>query len=105
VAGLADFTPATFEPLVGQAFQIVVDDSTTIDAVLVEAAQPDFAGGPGDEPPATRMPFSIVFRGPPHPVLPQRVYRFSHEALGSFELFIVPIAQDEEGTRYEAVFA
>jgi hypothetical protein len=27
-----------------------------------------------------------------------------HEALGSFELFIVPIRKDDEGFYYEAVF-
>jgi hypothetical protein len=100
VAGLEDFTLATFTPLVGQQFQVLVDDGVTIGVVLVEATEPPL----DREPSGARMPFSIVFRGPLDPLLPQRIYGLSHDDLGSFDLFIVPIGQDEEGTRYEAVF-
>lgn len=36
--------------------------------------------------------------------LAQSVYSLEHEAMGAFELFLVPIAKDEKGFRYEAVF-
>ena len=48
--------------------------------------------------------FSIVFTGPPHNLLPQGLIELSNEALGSFELFIVPISRDTKSTCYEAVF-
>lgn len=48
--------------------------------------------------------FSIVFRGPNETFLNQGVRQLSHERLGQFELFLVPIAQDAEGYRYESVF-
>ena len=48
--------------------------------------------------------FSAFFRGPREPLLPQRVYALEHERMGAFELFLVPVAQDENGCRYEAVF-
>jgi hypothetical protein len=51
-----------------------------------------------------RAPFSIVFRGPATPILPQRIYRLEHPAIGSFDLFLVPIGPDERGLRYEAIF-
>ena len=51
-----------------------------------------------------RPPFSIVFLEPAAEVLPQAIYRFDHDELGAFELFVVPIARDADGTRYEAVF-
>jgi hypothetical protein len=38
------------------------------------------------------------------PLLPQRIYRLEHAELDTLELFLVPIAQDASGTRYEAVF-
>ena len=41
--------------------------------------------------------FSIVFRGPSDHFLPQGMYRFDHGEIGTFELFIVPIRQDEHG--------
>ena len=48
--------------------------------------------------------FSAFFRGPRNPLLPQSVYALEHERMGALELFLVPIAQDENGCRYEAVF-
>ena len=48
--------------------------------------------------------FSAFFSGPREPLLRQAVYTLEHESMGTFELFLVPIAQDEQVSRYEAVF-
>jgi hypothetical protein len=48
--------------------------------------------------------FSVFFAGPGDPSLPQKTYQLKHERMGEFELFLVPIAGDEKGYRYEAVF-
>lgn len=48
--------------------------------------------------------FSAFFRGPSDPYLRQQTYSFEHEQMGTFELFLVPVSQDQEGYRYEAVF-
>src|SRR5687767_4375206 len=48
--------------------------------------------------------FSIVFRGPSDPLLPQGMRRFRHDAIGTFDLFTVPIRRDQHGLYYEAVF-
>jgi len=48
--------------------------------------------------------FSIFFQGPADRFLRQRIYQFEHEAMGEFELFLVPIAENEKGFQYEAVF-
>jgi hypothetical protein len=49
-------------------------------------------------------PFSLVFRGPRSPSLPQAQYRLEHEAMGALDIFLVPIALDAQGLCYEAVF-
>lgn len=58
------------------------------------------------EPPS--MPrqerFSLTFIGPSEPLLQQGTYELQHEAMGSLNLFLVPIGKDERGIRYEAVF-
>jgi hypothetical protein len=36
--------------------------------------------------------------------LGQGVRNFEHDAMGKFELFIVPVEQDAQGVYYEAVF-
>ncbi len=48
--------------------------------------------------------FSAFFSGPRQPYLPQSVYTLEHEQMGAFELFLVPVGNDENGFRYEAVF-
>ncbi|HVP29420.1 MAG TPA: hypothetical protein VMW35_09700 [Myxococcota bacterium] len=58
-----------------------------------------------DRGPRLRQPFSLVFLSPEDRVLPQRIYRLEHAALGALEIFLVPIGRDERGVRYEAVFA
>ena len=48
--------------------------------------------------------FSAFFHGPGDRYLPQGIYALEHVAMGAFDLFLVPIAKDEKGLRYEAVF-
>jgi len=48
--------------------------------------------------------FSLRFRGDRSRILPQRIYPMKHDSIGEFDLFLVPIGQDESGTFYEAVF-
>jgi hypothetical protein len=97
-----DFGATTFSGRVGEPFRLPYDDGSTLDLELVSVT-------PGIAPPNAacrrREPFSIVFRGPLEPFLPQQIYRFEHDELGSFELFIVPIGPDDGGhMQYEAVF-
>jgi len=38
------------------------------------------------------------------PILPQRIYRVEHDAIGVCEIFLVPLTPDADGARYQAVF-
>lgn len=49
--------------------------------------------------------FAIYFLGPRDSYLPQHTYRLEHDALGSLEIFIVPIALRDKGYEYEAIFS
>lgn len=95
----AELTLDTFAPAVGDAFTVGGEEGDKIELVLVEAARKD-AG-----PHAPRPPFSLLFHGPADPLLPQATYRFEHGALGTMEIFIVPLGRDEHGAVYEAFFA
>jgi hypothetical protein len=97
---LEDFTAETFSSRTGDSFRISVDESNALQAELIEVVAFD----PPADASRARVPFSIVFRGPSEPILPQRIYRFEHGTLGAFDLFIVPIGPDESGMQYEAVF-
>jgi len=50
-----------------------------------------------------RTPFSLFFLVPV--VLPQHIYRLSHDAFAEpLDLFLVPVAREPEGFTHEAVF-
>jgi hypothetical protein len=48
--------------------------------------------------------FSLTFRGPKDKFLEQATRLVQHDVLGEFELFLVPLAINEEGYLYEASF-
>ena len=93
---LAAFTPHLDEP-----FRLCLDGGDALELVLV-IAEP--AGGHG-LPEGSRESFSLVFRGPAEPRLPQRIYPLEHPELGRLEIFITPVGPDDAGMRYEAVFS
>lgn len=93
---LGELTLATFEPLVGDRFG--VDGTVAAVELVLESAT---AAG---EWPGGRAPFSLVFRGPVEPLLPQATYALRHAGLGVTEIFLVPFARDADGVRYEAIF-
>ena len=93
----------TFAERVGDVFRLAVDEKTTVDARLIEAT-PSSAASTSPPPNGWRVPFSLVFRGPGGPPLPQRIYRLEHPELGALDVFLVPIGPDAGGMCYEAVF-
>ena len=96
---LESLTISDFAPRVGELFSIGGADGVSFEAELVEATPVGEAARPG-----RRVPFSLVFRGPPGVVLPQRIYRVDHPDLGGLDIFLVPIGPDASGMRYQAVF-
>jgi hypothetical protein len=95
-----ELTLDAFADRVGEEFRIRASDEHSLDATLTEATAVGDARTPGG-----REPFSVIFRGPPEPILPQGTHRIEHDALGAAEIFLVPLAPDAAGARYQAVFA
>jgi hypothetical protein len=89
-------THEAFRQQAGTKFKVQVDEDNAVDLDLVEIS--DIKLFPGQES------FEIVFRGPLDAFLEQGVRAFAHDELGEFEIFIVPIRQDNQGVYYEAVF-
>jgi hypothetical protein len=87
----------TFEPRVGEQFD----------------ARPTYSGEPlslvlasCDESPHARpghAAFALLFDSSEHDRREQQIFRLEHGELGAFDLFLVPIAQAEQGIVYEAV--
>ncbi len=87
-----------FAPRIGERFRLSADTAHSLDVTLIEA------NGLGAGSQARRAPFSVMFLGPPRPVWAQRIYRVEHDAMGSFDLFLVPLGPRDGGMMYEAVF-
>jgi hypothetical protein len=96
-------TANDFAPAVGETFKLDVGDAGHIELELLESRLQD-PDSPAVDASGARAPFTLTFRGPPEPILPQRIYRLEHPSLATLEIFLVPIGRDEAGTTYEAVF-
>lgn len=92
----ASLTHEAFTQQAGTKFKVQVDENTGVELELAEVSELKLY--PRQEE------FTIVFRGPSNAFLDQGVRLFTHDQIGEFELFIVPIRQDEQGFYYEAVF-
>ncbi len=95
---------STFSPYLNQKFRVRLGSAEVIELDLAEisAARPAVAQAAATH--GRRVPFSLFFRGPMQPIMPQRIYTLEHPKLGRFDLFLVPIGPDGTGMRYEAVF-
>gem|GEM_PF-1384685 len=60
--------------------------------------------GYGQRQSGNREAYSLLFLGPPQPVLPQRIYSLGHAGMGELKIFLVPIGYQQDGIGYEAVF-
>ena len=96
VADLAKLTIGDFSPHVGEAFDLDAGES----AVPLKLAKVDAAGNSGREGGA----FSLIFVSEKGPWLAQGIYPVTHPALGSMEIFLVPVGPVSAGNGYQAIF-
>lgn len=95
-------THSTFKELLNTRFVLRTGQDDLVELFLIETEKlTDHAAG---KMAARREPFSLIFRGAKGVALPQRTHSVEHEALGVMDIFLVPIAPDATGPRYEAVF-
>ena len=92
----ASLTHEEFSKNANTKFQVQADENTHVDLELIGISELEVH--PHQEE------FAVQFRGPLDTYLGQGVRNFAHDQMGQFELFIVPIRQDEQGVYYEAVF-
>jgi hypothetical protein len=89
----------------GQTFHVQLDSS---DMVGMQLAQVRDLGISQDTNKNTAVDreysFSVLFRSSDNRPLGQGTYQFKHDRIGSFPLFIVPMAPAAGGQYYEVVF-
>jgi len=103
---LADLTIDIAKTLEGTEFEVTLGDGRAITMKLDAALsyQRKERRPTRGAPVPKRESFTLYFRGPPEPLLPQAMYSFRGENVSFENLFIVPIARDAEVAEYEAIF-
>jgi hypothetical protein len=89
-------THDTFAQQVGTLFRLQAGPERSV-AVELSETSPIRSSGRYEA-------FSIILRGPSEMPVQQGTYHVDHDAIGSFDLFIVPIRQDSRALYYEACF-
>jgi hypothetical protein len=93
-----------FSPLLKSRFKVHAGPSGQEELELAEANAFPSRSAPGSAAGGVRAEgFSLIFSGPRTPILPQGTYRFEHEQLGRFDLFMVPVACSADAASYEVV--
>ncbi len=100
MAGVTDFSmsdPGTFRPYVGTDF-IVGAAEAPVPLRLVDVADDGISNG--------MQQFSLFFHGPPDRRLPDGIHAMAHAALGTLEIFIVPVVgSNADRIIYQACFS
>ena len=89
-------THEAFRKHLGAKFEVELEPEKSIALELIEVSELKQFG--------PQEGFSIVFLGPNEIFLGQGTRQMKHEEFGEFDIFIVPIAQNEAGYSYQAVF-
>ena len=96
-------TPERCAQLLHTRFRIHRAASVACELELVQVLPGRSEGKPGGAGPRYEN-FSLLFAGPANQFLAQGTYAFEHEQLGNFDLFIVPVAREQDSVQYQAVF-
>lgn len=98
---MSDFLHASdFAPLLNQTIQIQFTAAVTLPAELIKVQETESYS------PVDRKPFSIVLRtAQKKEYYEQSICTLQHPEKGALALFLVPIGFDDQGMKYEAVFA
>ena len=98
---------SSFAPHLGDTFAARAGSSSSVAVRLVDIR--DLRAGALDS--AHTQPgvdgehnFLLSFRGPLDQPLAQGTYEFAHDRFGSFALFIVPMAPEQDARYYESIF-
>ena len=93
---LSTLMPQDFEPLDGETFTLAASERE-LAIKLVEVRRLGAALREGGA-------FSLVFASPPGPVLAQGTYPVTHAALGTLEVFVVPLAPKDGMNQHQVIF-
>ena len=88
-------------------FRIVTSPFTSIDLQLIDVKDGNSASASAKQAgkKAERESFSVIFLGPRRVSLESKTYTFTHDQMGTFDLFISPVDDTKKQRTYQAVFS
>lgn len=95
----APLTEKEFSQHLNTKFQVKIDGQAPIELELIEVK----GYLPQENEQSGMERFSIFFQGP-GTYLPQGTYHLEHQQMGELDVFLVPVAGNQNSYRYEAVF-
>jgi hypothetical protein len=98
-----DLAALTYDMFAGRVGETFRDDAAGLELELVEVE--DLTPIARNVPAGARTPFSLMFRGPAEPAVAQGIRSLGHDEIGELAIFIVPVAKEADGMRYQAVFS
>ena len=101
---LEELELSRFEKLIGQTFELLVEDAEPIPLKLTEAGPVGELSAKQAEERGKRLPFSLVFSGPAELFAPQAIRTLRNSEIGELAVFLVQLDQSPEGSLFEAVF-
>jgi len=94
---LENLTSRTFLETLNSSYTVTLPDHAALTLKLFEVEEKNDS--------VRLEQFSLLFRGPVSPQIPQAIHRLRHDGLGEVDLFLVPVGADAEGTVYQSVFS
>lgn len=91
-----DLTREALSELVNSKFLMHLKEGEPLELELM--AVTPLPSAPGQDQ------FSVIFRAPSNAPLVQNIYQLEHPQFGVFGIFLVPIASNQAGIQYEALF-
>jgi len=91
-----DLTREALAESLNSKFLMRLENAAPLELTLVSVTELPSAVG--------QEQFSLIFGAPQNAPIAQGIYQLEHERFGLFGIFLVPIGQDQEGVRYEALF-
>ena len=101
--GTGGLSRAAFAGQVGTDFHVRLGADQGVDLRLASVSDlaPPPAAAP--QPASGREGFSLLFRGPERPAVPQGSHTVDHARIGTFLVFLVPVGPRGSAPSYEAV--
>ncbi|MEE9411954.1 MAG: hypothetical protein V3V22_02755 [Methylococcales bacterium] len=87
-----------WSPCLNQSLSATSEDGDIVTLELLEN------NSLGEKPEAGQEAYSLIFRGPLQDFPQQGIMTLQHLAIGTVDVFMVPIGSDQHGMCYEAIF-